>query len=216
LPIGSRAILDAMVAKHPIMARGDDHDRRLLNQAVCEQFRFTFGPGWGNKSAHLSLQPTSKDALCFNDQNTGTIWYVDWQNGTTRMPQVVDEQPMQVLLGQWFIEVQPKDHLGMTPPHADSPAPEPPDVPNESELTSSINKMRAELHLYRLQLDSIKAKQEETYEEFKDVAALLGDVAVRLGEIGVKLDTIRDKMDRRLVGSVELFGARRISLTPEG
>lgn len=104
-------VVEALYGLNINLARGFDDDRRKLTRIIAEQFRFEFGPKWGTKSTTPG-HPQSKDAIAY-DNGDGTIDVWDWQNGTTREPQVgVGDEPDFTNLNQHFIAVEPINHLG--------------------------------------------------------------------------------------------------------
>lgn len=111
-------IVEALYGLNITLARGDDDQRRQLTKKIAEQFRFEFGPKWGTKSTTPS-HPQSKDAIAY-DNGDGTIDVWDWQNGTTREPQVdAGDEPDYQGLTQHFIAVEPVNHLGQAPGNGD-------------------------------------------------------------------------------------------------
>lgn len=111
-------IVEALYGLNIDLARGDDDQRRQLTRKIAEQIRFEFGPRWGTKSTTPS-HPQSKDAIAFDNQN-GTIDVWDWQNGTTREPQIdAGDEPDFTNLTQHFIAVSPINHLAGEVPDDD-------------------------------------------------------------------------------------------------
>ena len=91
---------------------------------MAETFCARFGSRWGTKST-TEHHPPSKDAIAYHYED-GTIAVWDWQNGTTREPQVEDGRPPNYdRLRQFFIAVNVDDHLAPTPPPDPKPAPDP-------------------------------------------------------------------------------------------
>lgn len=127
LPNRAYKIIVALHAKHPILAKGTDAQRRSLSRMMAEQTRFELGPTWGHKSASPT-RPPSKDAIAAREG--GRLWVWDWQNGTSRAVQVRAGSEGEDVTGQHFIDVSPgHDHLGVRVRPAPGPTPPPPPVP---------------------------------------------------------------------------------------
>jgi len=110
-PSGAAAIVRALYDQHLELARGSDDDRRRLTFMMATTFAAAFGPRWGLKASSKTA-PQSKDTIAFDNMD-GTFDAFDWQNGTTREPQVRDGQaPTFPRIGdQWFIDVIPHNFL---------------------------------------------------------------------------------------------------------
>lgn len=121
-PARGVAIIDALLAAFPALAKGNDDERRALTGFIAEQICFELGAKWGTKRADKG-RPASKDGLAFlNADNTIDIW--DWQNGTTRDRQVrAGAAPTESHSTQVFIPVTPIDHLGAAVVPGQPPAP---------------------------------------------------------------------------------------------
>lgn len=107
------------------LARGTDEQRRKLTRMIAEQLAFEFGPDWGTKASSPS-NPQSKDSISFR-LNSQSFDNWDWQNGDTREPQVRVGQPGQTITGQFFIQVNPTNHIGTIPNPPPIPDPPPSD-----------------------------------------------------------------------------------------
>lgn len=103
-------IIEALYGLHVDLARGDEDQRRQLTRMIAEQLCFEFGNDWGTK-AQTSTHPPSKDSISFR-LNSLTFDNWDWQNGTTKEPQVSVGQAGTTIIGQFFIQVEPVNHLG--------------------------------------------------------------------------------------------------------
>lgn len=115
-PPGATAIVRALYDQHLELARGSDEERRRLTLMMAQTFAARFGPRWGVKASSKTA-PQSKDTIAFDNMD-GTFDAFDWQNGTTREPQVSDGQtPTFARIGnQWFIDVVPHDFLAPAAP----------------------------------------------------------------------------------------------------
>lgn len=106
-------IIEALYGLNLSLARGSDDDRRVLTRKIAEQFVFEFGPDYGCKSS-TPTNPQSKDAIAKRENNRLYSW--DWQNGTTREPQVKVGSVAEDITGQFFIAVTGINHLADEPP----------------------------------------------------------------------------------------------------
>lgn len=102
-------IIQALYERNIPLANGGEDDRRKLTRMIAEQICLEFGPKWGVKSTTPN-HPQSKDTIVEqNDNGSLNIW--DWQNGTTRKPQLRAGQPPDHVEFHHFIEVSPVNHL---------------------------------------------------------------------------------------------------------
>jgi hypothetical protein len=101
-------IIQALWQQQTSLATGSDDERRMLTQIMAEQFRYEFGTRWGTKKS-LPTHPASKDVIAF--RGIGSLYGWDWQNGTTRRPQVQAGQEGMDISSQIFIQVSPINHL---------------------------------------------------------------------------------------------------------
>jgi hypothetical protein len=132
----------AMYHANMTLAHGNDDQRRQLNRKIAEQYRFEFGDRWGTKSTTIN-HPQSKDALAYLlDNGLINIW--DWQNGTSRQPQITAGQgPHYENMDQYFIEVPPVNHLNSNPNPNPTPEPEPEPEP-PSTIEDKLNEILEE------------------------------------------------------------------------
>jgi hypothetical protein len=105
-------IIQLIYERNKILANGTDDQRRLLTRTIAEQWCYEFGSNHGTKSQFRDY-PQSKDALAVQDNDRLYGW--DWQNGTTRAPQVKEGSPSIDMTGQYFIRVTAINHLGTIP-----------------------------------------------------------------------------------------------------
>ena len=114
LPARIVDIVNVMYERNKELAHSpSENDRRTLTVLILEQIAFEFGSNWGAKARSAS-DPLSKDGLAYKvDANTIHVW--DWQNGTTREPQLtVGQEPSHAdLVGHHFIRVNSANHLGV-------------------------------------------------------------------------------------------------------
>lgn len=112
-------IVEALFGLNINLARGNDDQRRELTQKIDEQICHEFGKRWGMKArAGGNIGNASKDSIAYlEDDGTVSVW--DWQNGTTREPQIrAGMEPNYSHLPTSeakFIEVQPVNHLSSVP-----------------------------------------------------------------------------------------------------
>lgn len=113
-------IVNALYSANKTLAEGTDDERRKLTKMINEQICFEFGPRWGMKARENgNINNASKDSIAFLEDN-GTISVWDWQNGTTRKPQIHEgdepDYPNLPTTEAKFIPVDPVDHLRNSPP----------------------------------------------------------------------------------------------------
>ena len=136
-------IINTLYERNLDLARGDDDQRRKLTKMIAEQIRLEFGSDWGTKASSRT-NPQSKDAIAFRlNSQTMDVW--DWQNGTTREPQVGEgsEPTYPMLTGQYFIEVDAVDHLSSVPDNGDEE--EDPLINILVELKNDLKDVRADV-----------------------------------------------------------------------
>lgn len=131
-------IVEALYGLNIDLARGDDNQRRQLTQKIDEQIAFEFGPRWGMKArAGGNIGNASKDSIAYLEAD-GTVSVWDWQNGSTREPQVkVNDEPTYPNLPTSeakFIAVEPVNHL-------DGEVPDDDDDDEEAALAAILKKI---------------------------------------------------------------------------
>lgn len=120
----------ALHAANPHLVSRDDDLRRALTKKIAEQMAFEFGLEWGQKTQHSNLQFPSKDCVAKVQRLDGhqivrgVCW--DWQDGTTLQP--VEHPHSNDIAGQFFLPVDPVNHLG------GAPGPVPPQPPPPADL----------------------------------------------------------------------------------
>lgn len=138
LPMDVQAIVDGLYERNKDLAHSkNDDDRRKLAKKIAETARARKGPRWGWKSNHGVGVANAKDAiaeipegdlLSLNKRQRLYMW--DLFNGTTRLPNrfPTSETKHQE---QYFVPVDPIDHLADVPepPEPEPPGPEPPPLP---------------------------------------------------------------------------------------
>ncbi len=129
LPARGQAIVQALYSQHLDWANSpDDDERRKLARAIAEQLRFELGEEWGWKSAHgnTDRDAPSKDAVAHRRgpfvQGRQLLDIFDLFNGTTRLPNNPAMSGPEDLANQYFIPVDPVNHLGAAP--VDPPKPD--------------------------------------------------------------------------------------------
>jgi hypothetical protein len=132
LPQGIHAIVVALYTRHKELARGTDDQRRVLQKMICETVRAHYGPTYGWKSNHGIDIANSTDALAElpagvvfkrNERQEIHVW--DLFDGTSREP---FPPHMSEVVHQFFVPVEPIDHLSGTTPEKPKPnEPSPPD-----------------------------------------------------------------------------------------
>ena len=141
LPDDVHAIVVALHARNPNLANGSDDDRRALQKKINETVRARKGPRWGWKSNHGVNIANAKDAiaelpdgatLTLNQRQPLYMW--DLFNGGTREPNRQPVMSEAEHVEQFFVPVQPIDHLAaatipLPPPQRDPDAPPLPPVP---------------------------------------------------------------------------------------
>lgn len=157
------SIIHQLYNLHVDLARGNDDQRRQLTRMIAEQICFEFGSDWGTKSSSPT-NPQSKDSISFR-LNSQTFDNWDWQNGTTRKPQVHVGQSGTTLTGQHFIVVTPTNHLGTS-----NGGTEPPDnieeklnliIAQNSELKNTLSTMQQVLAHVNINTNEIKSLSQQ-------------------------------------------------------
>ena len=206
LPERAVQIIHTLHSLHLDLARGDDPQRRALTRMMAEQIAFELGPRWGCKarSEALAAEYQSKDAIAYlNDDGSMDIW--DWQNGSSREPQVhPNMEPMYANERQWFIRVNPVNHLKVPavapdpPPHVDPPAPQQPIVNGVSaeEVRAIIGEFMSEqgalLHPRLTMIEASVMRLEDRLSEKAPVVAQAkppeyeGQIVINLGILGTR------------------------------
>jgi hypothetical protein len=172
-------VIHALYGEHVDLAHGDDDRRRQLTRMISEQLRYDLGPGWGTKSADL-YRPPSKDAIAYFDGFA--LWGWDWQNGTTREPQVVAGQEAAEISGQHFIAVEPINHLGTVP----NPG-TPPPTPGMCDCAAELAQMRAGIADLLQRAHDAEALPQDALERAQHALDGLGRLKVQ-GESGTSRD----------------------------
>jgi hypothetical protein len=146
----------ALYNKHKDLAHGNDNQRRELTMMICEQAKFEFTPanqdyGYGTKSS-TETNPPSKDSIAYNDVNV--LWSIDWQNGTSREPQIVEGSEFENITGQHFITVDAVNHLGSNEPIPVPPA-DPTNPPNDTEVVKLLKDIQLRQMRMEQDIDTI-------------------------------------------------------------
>lgn len=143
LPSDVHAIVVALHARNLKLANGSDDDRRALQKMICETVRARKGRRWGWKSNQGVNVANAKDAiaelpdgmLVLGERQPLYMW--DLFNGTTREPNPLPVMSETEHVEQFFVIVEPIDHLAgvVTPPvQPPSQPPTPPPAPPVSGL----------------------------------------------------------------------------------
>lgn len=136
LPNDVHAIVVALHAANLRLANSsNDDDRRALQRKICETVRARKGPRWGWKSNHGIGQSNAKDAIAqipdgdtFTPNQRQPLYIWDLFNGGNRQPNAQPVMSETEHVEQFFVPVEPVDHLG-TPVPQPEPEPEPLPVP---------------------------------------------------------------------------------------
>lgn len=116
-------IVETLYGMNMELAKGSEEQRRELTKKIDEQICFDFGKRWGMKArAGGNVNNASKDSIGYlEDDGTVSVW--DWQNGTTREPQIhAGKNPDYSHLPTSeakFIEVDAVNHLSSVPDNGD-------------------------------------------------------------------------------------------------
>jgi hypothetical protein len=146
------SIVNTLYMMNLELAKGEEAQRRQLTQKIDEQICFEFGPRWGMKArAGGSIDTASKDSIGYlEDDGTVSTW--DWQNGTSREPQIHEGEaphyPHLPLSEAKFIAVQPVNHLSSVPDDGDG------DTEDNPDLTQLIKGQAAILESIHLMMDN--------------------------------------------------------------
>lgn len=158
-------IVRELYNRNTSLARGNDNQRRALTTIDAEQIAFELGNRWGTKKASEG-RPPSKDSIAYQEDN-GTLWNWDWQNGSTREPNGPGE--MENITGQVFIPVEPINHLGVTSP-SEPPTPIPIPIPiNNNEVLNEIKDIKSILEVIRNESDARDAAFLKLFDELKNL-----------------------------------------------
>jgi len=177
LPERVQAITEALYERNLNLAHStNDDDRRILARMIAEQTRFELGEEWGWKSNHGVTVSPAKDAIAkrigplrLNERQPLLMW--DLFNGTTRKP---NQFPLSETehIEQFFIPVEPVNHLGVTPqlpPKEDLPPvgkpPVPGNLPNSSSIVLDLGPvlapLKAEIAALKLRIEAANERIEE-------------------------------------------------------
>lgn len=155
-PPGAAAIVGALYNEHMDLARGVDEQRRELTMMMAQTFASRFGPRWGTKATSKTA-PQSKDSIAYDNMD-GTFDSWDWQNGTTKAPQLYDGQlpTYPRISNQYFINVEPRDWLAPAAP-VDEPAPPAPPKRDEQleRLIDAVQRAAGELDVLNASLKAL-------------------------------------------------------------
>lgn len=123
-----------------------DDERREVTRKIAEQVRFELGPNWGWKRADPG-RPLSTDVFAMRSPFIGWDWSVP--SGIAQFPEAID------LAGQVFVEVEPRNHLGMTPPDPGTP------VADVARLEAKVDQLIIEVQRAQSILTDIDAKADQ-------------------------------------------------------
>lgn len=162
-PLRGVQIIDALF--NPVLANGDDDQRRRLTRTILEQLVFESpADGWTWKSADAN-RPPSKDSLSrlvFG----GRLCNWDWQDGVTRRRHVNAGDLGDDITGQNPIPIAGVNHLTETPGPptppvtVPTPTPEPSPVPPPSLDLSGVYS-RLETLAGQLQAHDVRLQQHD-------------------------------------------------------
>ncbi len=183
------AIVVELHARNLKLAHGSDNDRRVLQKMICQTVCARKGSRFGWKSNHLIAgdDDNAKDALAElpegdtvkpNQRQPLYIW--DLFNGTTRAP-----NPLPLMSGpehesaQYFVPVEPLDHLAGVVPAPDPVNPPPPvDSAELAQLRAENARLKEDLVTAVLARQSLErqvadlmaqAQTRPTYDETLDM-----------------------------------------------
>lgn len=153
------------------LAEGNEDQRRFLTKMIVEQIKFEFpNPAWGVK-AQSPNHPQSKDTIAFRTgQDTMEAW--DWQNGTTRKPQITIDSPSATLTGHHFIIVTAQNHIENEPDEPDEPEDGIEEIlshilDNVIRTSAEVEYLRGELAVLGRSLMVINDNINKKFDEFK-------------------------------------------------
>lgn len=137
------------------LAHGNDEQRRNLTRMIAEQCKFErlyFDFGEIGTKSSTPTHPPSKDAIAVGTF-LGKLFIWDWQNGTSREPQIVEGSHAEEVTGQHFIAVIPFNHLIVVPP-VEPPIPTP--IPGHDEVIERLIHLDKRFNLIESMLDDIR------------------------------------------------------------
>jgi hypothetical protein len=189
-PARGQEIIDALYAQHVALATGSDDEQRLLTRLIAEQLAFELGPRWGVKAASPT-RPQGSSEIAFNGPPL-YIWR--WSDGDGHVTGLAGSplhppllMPLDQTVNQFFIAVDPIDHLRVSdtrPPPRSDPPPDPP--PATVDLTPILARLDRLEQLIQPIADEWTALQQ-------DVRTLDGRIDQRyvyVGPWGVKLVSV--------------------------
>lgn len=188
LPSRIVEIVNTLYERNIPLAQGSDDQRRILTRWIAEQCCFEFNNDWGTKAQSVN-HPQSKDAIAFR-LISGAMDVWDWQNGSTRQPQVTPNQPPNYpnLFGQFFIQVLPIDHIGVIVAPPVPPTNPPTNPPNDNEVLEAIAELKTLVVVQHIATQN------------------------QLAVINGKLDILMSRVPPNYVGRLPFLGT--ITLTP--
>lgn len=187
LPDDVYQILVALWERNKPLANGSDDDRRVLQKKIAETVCARKGDRWGWKSNHSDWSSPSKDGLAmlppgatFTPHDRQSLYIWDCFNGSSRIP---NPQPIMNISdgteNQYFIPVEPVDHLSDVPP------PPPPPPPADTELTARVAAMEVALRALTTKTEEgLNAMNEEFHKELEALDLRLGALGTNFAKRG--------------------------------
>lgn len=160
LPADVHAIAVALHARHLPLAQGSDDDRRALQKKICETVCARKGPAWGWKSNHGVGVANAKDAIAQLPDGAAMtlglrqpLYMWDLFNGGTRAPNPLPVMSETEHVDQFFVPVEPIDHLAgvvvqpdpVKPPPGDKPVDLSPVMAQLKALTEALGHLSGEI-----------------------------------------------------------------------
>jgi hypothetical protein len=175
LPARIGEICEALYERNRELAHSEnDSDRRTLTKMIVEQVVLEFpgqSYGWKARSAALAVQHPSKDTIA-QRQPDGRLFAWDWQSGTTRRWQNPDHLD---ITGQFFIDVSPVNHLGVTAPALPDPVDSGPANDTGLSAQPTIDQLLVDLEA-RLKAHIDAAAEKTRTEVVESLSSLLAGV----------------------------------------
>lgn len=166
LPADVHAIAVALYERNTDLAHGSDDQRRVLQQKVCETVRARKGPSWGWKSNHGIGIANSTDAIAelpegaeFRKNERQPLYMWDLFNGSTRKPNPLPVMSEGEHVEQFFVPVEPIDHLDDDVDGDPEEKPKDPEKPFDPvPLLSAIANLTAQIEGLRIRIKHLEEK----------------------------------------------------------
>lgn len=188
-------IVQQLYDRHPeffqFRGDGEDDERRKGAKLIAQQFCFEFGDEWGWKSNHGNTEndAPSKDAIAkrtgpYTPGSRQDLEMFDLFNGTTRKPNnpCFSETENR---NQYFVPVEPVNHLGV-PVDPPQPPVDPPVDPPQPDTTvdARLKALEAAVAVFNRNDQVLSADAQATAKAVADLTNRLAAVEVAIKNLG--------------------------------